>query len=106
MAGREELCPAPAQVETVNVSEVVPAVSVRIRSTLLMEVLHGSGAKNDEKSHPKSRPLKRNHFVGFTFFGVIIRFKNDRIEEEGQQAEHEEEFDKEHRKVLGVMLDS
>src|SRR5690348_14364292 len=73
--------------------------------SLLMEVFHRGGAKDDEESHPEGRPLKRNDFVGFTLFRVIVGLKNDRIQEEGQQAEHEEELDKEHRQVLGVMLD-
>lgn len=72
-----------------NVSEVVPAVSLWIRPFLLVQMLHGGGAQDNEKTHPERGPLKGNHFVGFAFFGVIVGFENDRIQEQSQQAQHE-----------------
>lgn len=59
------------------------------RWSLLVEVFHGSSAEDDEEAHPECGPLKWNDFVGFRLVIVVLGFKDDRVEEESQEAEHE-----------------
>ncbi len=74
------------------------------RRELLMQVLHGSGAEDDEKPHPEGGALERNHLVGFTFFRFIIGFEDLGVEKQRQQTEDEEELDKKNREVFCVVL--
>jgi hypothetical protein len=73
---------------------------------LLMEVLHGGSAENNEESHPEGGTLEGDHLIGFAFFRLVISFENHCIEEERQQTQHEKELDEKDREVFGVMLDA
>src|SRR5678816_4724008 len=70
---------------------------------LLMEVLHGGSAENNEESHPEGGTLEGDHLIGLAFFGLVIGFENHRIEEQGHEAEHEEELDEKNRKEFGAV---
>ena len=39
---------------------------------LLMQVLHGGGAENDEESHPQGGALEGDNLVGFSLIGFIV----------------------------------
>src|SRR5215467_11863348 len=76
------------------------------RRELLVQVLHRCCAQDDEEPHPQRGALKRNDFVGLALFGLVIGFKNHRIEEKGDEAKHEEQFDEKNGKVFCVMLNA
>src|SRR4030095_13133362 len=97
------------------VSKIIRPVSLRILEIdrkkraesdgeLLMQVLHGGRAENNEESHPECGSLERDHFVGFSVFFIVIRFENHRIEEKRHQAKDQEEFDEKDHKILCMML--
>ena len=39
---------------------------------LLMQVLHGGGAEDDEEPHPPGGALEGNNLVGFSLIGFIV----------------------------------
>jgi hypothetical protein len=101
-----------------TVSEVIPRLSAEIRwkndysgqeepkQGLLVQVLHRRCAENDEESHPQRGTLKGDDFVGFSLFGFIIGFENHGIQEQGQEAKNEEQFDEKDSEVFRVMLNT
>ena len=56
---------------------------------LLMEVFHSSGTKDNEEPYPKGSTLEGDRLIGLTFF-LVVRFENDGVQEERQEAEDEE----------------
>lgn len=71
-----------------------------------MEVLHSGRTEDNEKTHPQCGALERNDFVGLALFGFVIGFENYRIEEKGDEAKHEEQFDEKDDEVFRVMLNA
>src|SRR5262245_28295549 len=69
-----------------------------------MKMFHGCRTKDDEETHPECRALERDRLVFCSFFGFFVRFKNDGVEEERYEAEHEEELDKKNGQVFGMVL--
>src|SRR5215831_7183817 len=71
-----------------------------------MEVLHSGRTEDNEESHPQCGTLKWNDFVGLALFDLVIGFENHRIEEKGDEAKHEEQFDEKNGEVFRVMLNA
>src|SRR5579884_324221 len=77
---------------------------------LLVQVLHGGGAEDDEEADPQGRPLVGDRLVDlFLVFlvGFVARvgLKDNRVEEEGQETENEKELDEEDRQILCMVID-
>ena len=70
-----------------------------------MEMLHGSGAKDDEEAHPEGGALKGNRFVVFAFlFFIIKKKKNDGVEKQGEKAQDQNQLDAENPQILRMVL--
>ena len=70
----------------------------------LMQILHGGSAEDDEESHPQGCTLERDDLVRLFLVGVIIGPKDDGVQKQGEQTQHQEQLNHEHHEVFGVVL--
>jgi hypothetical protein len=61
-----------------------------------MQMFHGSGAQDNEETHPECGALIRNGFIIFALFlFILIGFEDDGIQKECEQAQHQDQFNAE-----------
>ena len=69
-------------------------------------MLHGGGAEDDEETHPQSCTLERDDLVRLFLVGVIISAKDDGVQEQGEEAKYQQEFNHEDHEVLSMVLNA
>lgn len=68
-----------------------------------MQVLHGCGAEDDEKTHPEGGTLEGNSLIGVFPLSVLFGSKDDGVEKQSEETQYEKQLDHEDHEVFGVM---
>ena len=67
-------------------------------------MFQGCCAEDNEKSHPECGTLERDGFVRLVFVCLIVRFKDDGVEEQREKTEDKKQLDAEDDEIFGMML--